>query len=30
MEGHQVRPQYRVTMRPGNGLPMRLHARHQR
>jgi cytochrome P450 len=24
---HQVIPQYRVTMRPGNGLPMRIHAR---
>jgi cytochrome P450 len=29
-EGHLVRPQYRVTMRPGNGLPMRLHARRPR
>lgn len=25
--GHVVRPQYRITMRPGNGIPMRLRAR---
>lgn len=25
--GHVVRPQYRITMRPGNGIPMRLAAR---
>lgn len=25
--GHVVRPQYRITMRPGNGIPMRLQAR---
>jgi cytochrome P450 len=25
--GHVVRPQYRLTMRPGNGIPMRLTAR---
>jgi cytochrome P450 len=24
---HTVRPQYRITMRPGNGIPMLLHAR---
>lgn len=25
--GHVVQPQYRITMRPGNGVPMRLRAR---
>lgn len=25
--GHVVQPQYRITMRPGNGIPMRLRAR---
>jgi cytochrome P450 len=25
--GHVVRPQYRITMRPGTGIPMQLHAR---
>ncbi|HEX5405178.1 MAG TPA: cytochrome P450 [Pseudonocardiaceae bacterium] len=25
--GHTVRPQFRITMRPGNGIPMRLRAR---